>query len=116
MLMQEVARVPSSIKSLSVWEILVPTRVKNKGVPIQFHYDWDAQVKAITGGLTVYRAAVGQWVSPQGKTVKERMIPVRIACSEEQINKIADITASHYKQDAVMFYLVSERAFIKHYG
>jgi hypothetical protein len=104
------------VDKLSLWEILVPTRVKNKGVPIEFHYAWDEQVKAITGGLTVYRAAVGQWVSPGGKTVKERMIPVRIACSEDDINKIADITAKHYKQDAVMFYLVSEKAFIKHYG
>jgi hypothetical protein len=107
---------PASLNTVSVWEILVPTRVKNKGVPIEFHYAWDAKVKTITGGLTVYRAAVGQWVSPTGKTVKERMIPVRIACSEEQINRIADITAEHYKQQAVMFYLVSERAFIKHYA
>src|SRR6476646_4663643 len=99
----------------SVYEILVPTRVKNRGVPIEHHYQWDDYVKSIAGGLTVYRAAKGTWVSSAGKTIKERMIPVRIACTEEQIYSIADFTAKHYAQAAIMFYLVSSQAFIKYY-
>jgi hypothetical protein len=103
------------IERLQLWEILVPTRVKNRRVALAFHHAWDEKVRKVSGGLTIYRAAVGQWVSPQGQTVRERMIPVRIACDYNQINEIADITATHYKQDAVMFYLVSEKIQIKHY-
>jgi hypothetical protein len=100
---------------VELWEILVPTRVNNKDVLLAFHHAWDEKVRKISGGLTIYRAAVGQWISPQGKTIRERMIPVRIACNYNQINQIADITAVHYKQDAVMFYLVSEKVQITHY-
>jgi hypothetical protein len=98
-----------------LWEILVPCRVKNKGVPIKFHRAWDDKVRAIANGLTIYRASVGQWVSPSGKIFRERMIPVRIACNKTQINQIADITAKHYKQQAIMFYLVSNEVYIKNY-
>ena len=42
------------------------------------------------------------------------MIPVRIACSEEEINKIIDITMVHYDQLAVMAYIISEKVIIKH--
>lgn len=41
------------------------------------------------------------------------MIPVRIACSEEQIHGIAKFTAGYYQQEAVMYYLVSEKVFIR---
>jgi hypothetical protein len=99
-----------------LWEILVPCRVNNRGVPFSHHKAWDEKVRLISGGLTIYRTAIGQWISSSGKAIRERMIPVRIICSEEQINEIADIVADHYKQEAVMFYLVSTKAFVKNYG
>lgn len=51
-----------------------------------------------------------------GALYVERMIPVRIKCSENQINAIADLTAKKYSQLAVMYYLVSEKVVIKHYS
>jgi len=36
------------------------------------------------------------------------MIPVRIACSENAIEDIMDITIEHYKQEEVMAYKISE--------
>lgn len=99
-----------------VWEILVPT-VRNNGRPIRTrcHRVWDAKVRAITGGLTICPPAKGQWVSPAGKLFEERMIPVRIACTREQIEQIADMTAVFYEQEAVFFYLVSEEVAVRHY-
>lgn len=47
----------SNDKCNLLWEILVPTRIKNKGVSIEHHYSWDNYVRDIAGGLTVYRAA-----------------------------------------------------------
>jgi hypothetical protein len=99
----------------NLYEILVPCRVKRRGVPFSHHKEWDAKVQAIAGGLTVYKAGIGYWISPKGKTVRERMIPVRIACTEAQINAICDLTAQHYKQESVMVYLLSEKCFIKNY-
>lgn len=46
----------------------------------------------------------------------ERMIPVRIACEETDIEKIADLTASYYNQIAVMYYKISDYVKIKHYA
>ncbi len=99
-----------------LWEILVPT-VRNNGRPFRtrFHRVWDAKVRAISGGLTICVPAKGQWVSPDGVLFAERMIPVRIACTEQQIEQIADLTANYYDQNAVLYWLVSERVVIKHY-
>lgn len=101
---------------LKLYEILVPT-ISNEGEPFRtrYHRVWDKKVREITGGLTVIPPIRGQWISAGGDLFQERMIPVRIACTEEQINKIADITAKYYSQLAVMFYLVSEQVTIKNY-
>jgi len=42
------------------------------------------------------------------------MIPVRIACTEEQIREIMKMTIAHYKQEAVFAMLVSEKTLIMH--
>jgi hypothetical protein len=99
-----------------LWEILVPT-VRNDGKPfrLRYHRVWDAKVRAITNGLTVLHPVKGQWVAPDGTLFAERMIPVRIACTEAQIEDIADLTVIYYEQKAVMFYRVSDRVTIKHY-
>lgn len=99
-----------------LWEILVPTIMDGKPVHTRFHCVWDEKVREITGGLTVLRPAKGYWVSPDGELAEERMIPVRIKCTEKEIEYISDLTAKYYKQEAVMYSLVSEKCIIKHYG
>lgn len=91
-----------------LWEILVPT-VSNEGKPfrLRYHKVWDAKVRAITGGLTVYPVAKGVWASPTGEVFAERMIPVRVSCSREDIEQIAKMTLSYYHQQAIFYYLVS---------
>ena len=98
-----------------MWEIMVPTQ-KNDGTPnrTRYHRVWDEKVRAIAGGLTILRPAVGQWVSPEGELFKERMIPVRIMCTREQIEEIIDITMSYYDQLAVLAYKVSDECILKH--
>jgi hypothetical protein len=100
-----------------LWEILVPT-VRNSGKPIRTrcHKVWDERVRAISGGLTILHPAKGQWMGPGGALFAERMIPVRIFCSAEQIEEIADMTAQHYGQLAVMYYKLSDTVVIKNYG
>jgi hypothetical protein len=98
------------------WEILVPTQT-NEGKPIRtrFHRVWDDKVRAITGGLTIIPPIKGQWIAKDGELFAERMIPVRIACNEEQIEQIADMTAKYYNQKAIMFYLITDKVKVKHY-
>ena len=98
-----------------MWEILVPT-ISNEGKPYRtrYHRVWDEKVRAIAGGLTILRPAVGQWVSPEGELFKERMIPVRIMCNREQIEEIIDITIKYYDQLAVLAYRVSDDCILKY--
>jgi hypothetical protein len=100
-----------------LWEILVPT-VRNNGKPIRtrFHRVWDNKVREISGGMTILHPVKGQWVSPDNELFAERMIPVRIMCSEAQIKDIADITAAHYEQKAVMYYRLSDKVVIENYA
>lgn len=93
-----------------LWEILVPT-VRNDGRPIRtrFHRVWDKRVRVITGGLTVTPPVRGQWISADYKLFEERMIPVRIMCTTDEMCKIVKMTLEYYEQHAVMYYRLSEK-------
>lgn len=94
----------------ALWEILVPEE-SNDGIayPVEYHREWDEKVRNVAGGLTILRTAKGQWVSPDGKLFKEMMIPVRIACTEDEIEKIMDLTIEHYDQEQVMAIKVADQ-------
>jgi len=98
-----------------LWEILVPAS-NNKDLKFTFehHKAWDAFVKKITGGVTIMKTAKGEWVSPDGKLYIDKIIPCRIICTEEQINKIVDFTLDHYKQEAVLAYRISKRVVLRY--
>lgn len=96
-----------------LWEILVPT-VRNDGRPfrLRYHRVWDERVKTIAGGLTVVTPVRGTWVSPTSEVFKERMIPVRIMCTRDEIMEIARMSKIYYEQEAIMVYKVSDEVFI----
>ena len=103
-----------------MWEILVPTERRlepGKYYTTRYHRVWDGKVRAITGGLTVMAPARGQWVNPAtGNLFKERMIPVRIIATREEIEKVVDITLKYYNQLAVLCYKISDEVILKFSG
>jgi hypothetical protein len=102
-------------KTISLWEILVPT-IRNNGKPYRtrYHKVWDKKIREISGGLTICPVAKGNWISPEGKLFVERMIPVRILATKEQIEKIVDHTIIYYDQEAVLAYKISNDVILKH--
>ena len=92
-----------------LWEILVPC-VRNDGRPIhtRFHRVWDRTVRDISGGLTVLQPARGQWIDADEHLWTERMIPVRFVASEEEADRIAEMTKRYYEQLTVMYYRLSD--------
>lgn len=103
------------MSDIKLWEILVPT-VRNDGKPIKtrFHRVWDKKVYSITHGLTILAPTKGKWVSPNGTLFAERMIPVRIACTEDQIDQIIDMTIEYYDQEAVLAYCIASNVKLKY--
>ena len=99
----------------AVWEILVPAE-SNSGVefPLEHHKKWDAFVKDLTGGLTIMKSAKGHWVSKDGQTYYDKVIPCRIACSKKKIKKIIDFTIEHYRQKSVYAHKFSDEVIIRH--
>src|SRR5579859_2764009 len=91
-----------------LWEILVPT-IHHDGRPIdaEFHKIWDAQVRAISHGLTICPPAKGEWVTSTN-VISERMIPVRFMATIEQAAEIATMTLKYYDQEAVMYYRLGD--------
>lgn len=112
-----------------LWEILVPAEglVTPRNIPIvapgieisvSYHQQWDMKVLHIAGGLTIMRTAKGGWISQHDVadyTYRENMIPVRIMCTKKQIKEIADMTAYHYLQKAVMYYKITSHVVIREY-
>ena len=107
-------------ESKCLWEILVPTVRPNtdgkKYFRTRYHRVWDAQVRALSGGLTIMAPSKGQWVSPCGTLFTERMIPVRVLATREAIDKIIDFTLTYYHQEAVLCYRVSDEVILKFSG
>jgi hypothetical protein len=97
-----------------MWEILVPTK-RNDGRPIhtRFHRIWDERVRAISGGLTIMSVVRGQWVQGEVLFHNERMIPVRIIATQEQIDEIIDLTIAYYEQEAVLGYRVADLVILR---
>lgn len=101
---------------MDLFEILVPATDKNgQKIPISLHKEWDSKVLDQAGGMTILRSTRGRWSNTSGSIVQERMIPVRIACTSEQIESIASMTANHYDQEAVMFYRISNEVHIRRF-
>ena len=100
--------------NLHLWEILVPTIMNDKPVRTVHHKEWDKYIQKIANGLTILKPTKGKWLEPiVGKLHEERVIPVRIACTRNQINLIINFTINHYNQKAVMAYKLSEEVIIK---
>jgi hypothetical protein len=99
----------------SLWEILVP-RNNNFGneIPAAHHQVWDREVRTLSNGFTIMGTAQGEWRAPDGSLFREPMIPVRIACSRSEMDAIISFTLVHYKQKAVMAYLLSKEVLFVH--
>lgn len=100
---------------MKLWEILVPASLGKTRFSFEHHKAWDNFVRERAGGLTVFRAAKGQWVAPDGELFHDRMIPVRIRCDEKSLEEIVNFTARHYRQLAVMFYKISDEVHIRNF-
>lgn len=99
----------------SVFEILIPSQFNDrKTIHVEHHYAFDDFVKGIAGGLTILRSGMGYWVDLSGETYKERMIPVRIICSDQEIEQIGNFALTHYKQKAILYYKIgTELVFLR---
>lgn len=105
------------MREISLWEILVPTIFGNNNKPVstKHHKQWDKRVRDISDGLTILKPAKGQWVDKStNKLYEERIIPVRIACTRPEIEKIINFTIKHYRQLAVMCYKISDEVIIEY--
>lgn len=94
------------METKKLWKILVPVTSDGKKIKKKHHRAWDAKVSDIAGGLTLFKPKKGRW-KHGGKIFSEKMIRVEIAATDEQIIIIARMTAKHYDQKAVMYYLKS---------
>lgn len=97
-----------------LWEVLVPATKGKDHITYEHHKEWDEFVKSLSGGLTILKTGKGYWYNPEGKEYEDRIIPVRIYCDEDTIHKIIDFTISHYAEEAVMCYKVSDHVILKH--
>lgn len=93
-----------------LFEILVPTKFEDTGKPVSLkhHKQWDKYVLKISHGATILKPAKGYWIH-EGVQYEDRVIPVRIACTHLEMKKIMRFTLEHYRQLAVMAYVISEK-------
>lgn len=100
----------------SLWEILVPTihRVSQRPIRVRYHRVWDAAVRRICGGLTIAAPVKGEWLASDGELFRDRMIPVRIVATREEIDVVVNMTLEYYDELAVLCYKLSDEVILKH--
>lgn len=98
---------------MKLYEILVPTMYGDTVKPIRtkHHKNWDKRVQKLSNGLTILSPGKGIWIH-NGQEFREKVIPVRIFCTEKIMKKIVEITMQHYRQKAVMYYVISNECYI----
>lgn len=99
------------MKVLNMYEFIVPAVEDYK-----VHYEWDEKVSRLVGGLTILDEAKGAWLDAERNVIKETVIQVKIACEPQFVEKIMDLTAEHYKQQAVMCRHIPGEVYIKEYS
>ena len=99
-----------------LYEILVPAGTEEGNeLPLGYHKEWDDYVTSLCGGLTILRSTKGRWIDHRdGQEFSEKMIPVRVYCTRDQLDEIIDFTMEHYVQRAVLAYCVSEEVILRH--
>lgn len=100
---------------MPLYQILVPSTDANQQeiLPV-YHQVWDEKVREIAGGLTILSDAKGKWTSPDGKAVFEKMIPVLISCTPEQMETIMDFTLEYYEQRVVFAFKMTDDVLIRY--
>lgn len=99
-----------------LWKVFVPTEFGDtrKIIRKRHHKQWDQYVRKMAGGSTREPVANGEWIEPHTqKLYAERIIPVYIYCTRNQIDRIIDFTLKHYRQKAVMAYKVSDDVILR---
>lgn len=104
---------------MNLYEILVPTEMdrdvvggeNTRPIRVRQHRVFDEKVKSISGGISILPVLKGTWIDNTGSEYKERMIPVRIACTHSQITEIAEWALKFYNQKAVMYYKISNECY-----
>jgi hypothetical protein len=90
-----------------VWRIMVPQADnRERRFSARHHLNWQHTVINISGGWTIHEPARGAW-KDDGEVQFEKMRPVDIVCTAEQIKEIVEMTAHHYMQIEVLAYEVS---------
>jgi len=107
-------------EKVKIWCILIPTLKSEHASKPYFstkhHREWDKFVRKTSGGLTIFAPGKGQWISPESELIVERIIPVNIACTDEEFKKIINFTIKHYNQDSLMYYKISDEVFFAKKG
>ena len=99
---------------LAMYQILVPCNF-NDGKPVRtrHHREWDRQVSLVleNKGMTIHSPSKGRWYH-DGEVYKDRVIPVSLIATEDEMKKIAEITLKHYQQIAVLYFKISSETHI----
>lgn len=99
---------------IKLWEVLVPGSYRKNRFSYEHHKKWDDYVKSKSNGLTIFKGAKGEWLNEDGILFVDKVIPVRIACTKEEIEEIIKFTICHYEQEAVFAYEVSNNVIIRY--
>ena len=92
---------------MEMWEILIP-KYSNDGEQYTAAHcnEWKENILLITKGLTELNPVKGYWINKKTKYIED-MIPIRVLCDETNIEKIIEETITHFDQEAVLAYVIS---------
>ncbi len=96
-------------KNLHLFEILIPTHFNNGPLILDEHHNkFYKEILDYSGGLTLSQPLIGYWDN-SGSLEKETTFFLRFTSTDKQAEKIAKLAKIHYKQQAIMYYKLSDK-------
>lgn len=98
----------------SLYEILIPVYYNDgDAIPSKVITEWTDFTIKLAGGLTRFPEVIGSWRSQNGKVYTEYMVPFRVACKKEDMEKLAELALRLFKQEAIMITEVSNNVIFR---
>lgn len=92
---------------MHLFTLLIPDNEKTRTCQA-----WKRELIDKCGGYTIGPTCEGAWKASEGRVIVEPILPVTLLCSEVTIREIALYIKHTYNEESVMFWKLSNEAFL----
>jgi hypothetical protein len=99
-----------------LWEIFIPKNHNKEMIyGVSHHREWNRKVTKETNVILLSSSSYKEKSCPtiEEPFFSEEMLLLRVYCTQEELDRILDITVDHYDRDKIIAFKISENMIVK---